>query len=66
MQAPALPDYMKPAIEAHADEFLKRANGVGFIQFTITDAASFFSHYFNKWAWNYYRTYLVDTNGPFQ
>jgi len=63
-----LPDYMKTAIEAHAQEFLERANGKGFIQFTIRDAASWWGQYFNimRGGWGYYYAYLVECNGPFQ
>lgn len=61
-----LPDYIKAAIEAHAEEFLKRANGKGFIQFTKRDAYSWWSHFFDSNGWNYYCAYLVDSNGPFQ
>ena len=61
-----LPDYIKAAIEAHAEEFLKRANGKGFIQFTKQDAYSWWGHFFHRSGWNHYCAYLVDANGPFQ
>ncbi len=66
MIAIPLPDYFKTAIEAHADEFLERANGKGFIQFTKRDAYSWWSHFFDRTGWNHYCAYLVNTNGPFQ
>lgn len=59
-----IPDYIKAAIETHAEEFIKRANGKGFLQWTKKDAFSWWKHFFHANGWNYYCAYLETTNGP--
>ena len=60
-----IPDYMRTAIETHADEFISRANGKGFIQWTMIDATCWWSHHFGPPHFGHYVKYLIRNNGEF-